>query len=233
MKIIIYEDNKTDLIILQELLRKFFSGLDIVPTIVVCSNSTDIEKHLVDTDIFFLDIEGFDKNGIELGIKIRKENVDTKIIFVSNYSKYLIDGYKAAASRYFLKPLSWELFKIEFGSVIHEYLMNHACFIDEKIADYKIYYKDVSYVEYKERKSYIMFTSGKVIETNYSLKYWCDKLKDFSFSQPHKSFLVNLSHVKKITSNELILVSNETIPLSRLYKKLFKNDYMTSLKRRM
>lgn len=233
MRIAIYEDNKNDEMQLIEYLHRFFAAKDIQYDICVCNTSLELEKYVNDTDIFFLDIEGVDENGIELGIKIRKDNSDAKIIFVSNYSKYLIDGYKAAASRYFLKPVSWDIFEIEFENVIREHLLNHAGFVDEKIASHKIYYKDISYVEYKERKSYMMIASGKVIETNYTLKYWLDKLRDYSFSQPHKSFIVNLHQVKRMDSNELLLVSGECIPLSRMYKNQFKNDFMNSLKRRI
>ena len=43
------------------------------------------------------------------------------------------------------------------------------------------------------------------------------------FIQCHASYLVNLTHVTKVTSKECILKNNEVIPVSYLYSKRIKN----------
>ena len=79
----------------------------------------------------------------------------------------------------------------------------------------------------------LILKSGKIIETNYPLKHWIEQLVPFNFAQPYKSFLVNLNQVSNVTTQEIILVNNEVIPLSRLYKKDFENKFIESLKRRI
>lgn len=233
MKILIYEDNKNDLNILKEYITSFCEKKDISPKILVCNNAEEIYKNVVNTDIVFLDIEGFDVNGVDIGIKIREINADAKIIFTSNYSKYLIDGYKAMACRYFLKPINKSIFEIEFEDVVGDYLLNNASFTDLSIYPGKIYYKNIMYVEFKDRKTVLTFTSGRTIETNYPLKYWIDKCSKYFFSQPYKAYLVNLRQVSSITNKEVILLNNETIPLSRVYRKQFEFDHMECIRRRI
>ena len=232
MKVLIYEDSQEDLDVLVEFLREFCKTRKIKIDAKICKNANQIYNNIFDVDLVFLDIEGLDTNGIEIGIKLREKNTDVRIVFISNYSKYLIDGYKALASRYFLKPLNWDFFQIELENVISDYLLNNAGFLDLNISSKKIYYKDIMYVEFKNRKTYLNFTSGKIIETNYPLKYWYENLNRFSFAQPYKSYIVNLKQVSNITTQEIILLNNESVPLSRLYKKDFENKYLNSLKRR-
>ena len=233
MKIIIYEDNVADLQILMEHITTFFAKKDINTKIIICSEEKEIYEKSISADLIFLDIEGLDANGIDIGIKIREINADAKIIFTSNYSKYLIDGYKAMASRYFLKPIKKEMFEIEFESVVGDYLLNNAGFTDTTIFKGKLYYKNIMYVEFRDRKTYLALTSGKMIETNYPLKYWLEKLSSYFFSQPYKAFIVNLRQISSITSNEVILHNNEKIPLSRSYKKQFEKDHLESIRRRI
>ena len=128
MKVTIYEDNEKDLKILTDYLQKFSIERDIKIEVTTCNSAAEVYKHALDSDILFLDIEGLDENGIDIGIKIRNINNDLKIIFVSTYSKYSIDGYRALASRYFVKPLQWSFFEIEFASVISDYLFKTAGF---------------------------------------------------------------------------------------------------------
>lgn len=233
MKVLIYEDNKEDLDVLIEFLRIFCKTKNVKIDVTICKSENAIYNHVYNVDLIFLDIEGIDANGIDIGVKIREQNPDVKIIFVSNYSKYLIDGYKALASRYFLKPLDREFFQIELENVINDYLLNNAGFTDLNISSSKIYYKDILYVEFKDRKTNLNLISGKILETNYSLKYWIKHFKKFNFAQPYKAYFVNLRHVSSITNQEVILSNNETIPLSRLYKKDFETRYIDSLKRRI
>ena len=47
----------------------------------------------LDFDVYFLDIEIADKSGIELAKKIRQTNQYAVIVFITSYSKYVIDVY--------------------------------------------------------------------------------------------------------------------------------------------
>ena len=80
---------------------------------------------------------------------------------------------------------------------------------------------DILYIEFIDRKSTIHKLDGNTIITNCTLKYWYDKLNEFGFAYPYKAFLVNLEYISAFKKNEIILINNESIPLSRHYKKEF------------
>ena len=129
--------------------------------------------------------------------------------------------------------MQWSFFEIEFASVISDYLFKTAGFTDTSIFPRKIYYHEILFVEFIGRKTLLHLTSGKVIFTNYPLKYWIEKLSDYDFAQSYKSFYVNLRLISNITNNEIIMNNNESIPLSRLYKKDFNDKYIECLRRRL
>lgn len=233
MKILIFEDNETELNNLLQCISVFFKAKDIEYTIKLSNDEKDILDHTFEYDLIFLDVEVNNINGIELGIKIREINEDVKIIFVTNFTKYLIDGYKAHADRYFLKPIKQSEFNIELNSVLKNYIEKHSGFFDEKVSPYKIYYKDILYVEFYNRKSIIHFKSGKNSETNYPLKYWLSKLECHGFSQPYKSCIVNLSEISGFHKESVIMSNEDIIPISRYYKKTFENSYISSLHARL
>ena len=55
--------------------------------------------------LLFLDIEMPGLNGVELAKRVRRENREVKIVFVTGYSDYILEGYDVAALHYLMKPL--------------------------------------------------------------------------------------------------------------------------------
>lgn len=231
MNILVYEDDENDLSNILECISSFFTKKDIDYSIDIFDLFEQFAHKIKYYDIFFIDIEVHNECGIDIGIKIRNLNKDAKLIFVTNYSKYLIDGYKANANRYFLKPLRQEEFDIEMNSVIKDYINEYSGFYDKKICDDKIYYRDILYIDYYNRKTRIHFISGKIISTPKPLIYWINQLNDFCFAQPYRSFLINLKRISGFTKEDIILENEERIPVSRLYRKSFEKQYLESITR--
>lgn len=234
MKILIFEDDQSDLNNLLDCIEKFFTSFEIEYTVDTCTNANYIlENHFI-YDLIFLDIEVGNNNGIDIGYEVRRKNHDIRIIFVTSYYKYLIDGYKAQANRYFVKPIQQEDFNLELENVIFDYLDEYKGFIDKSICLEKIYFNRIIYIEYIERKTNLYLLSGEVLCTNYPLKYWIDFLSECGlFAQPYKSILVNLKHISGFNKNEIILNNEEKLPVSRFFKNDFEKKYLECLYRRI
>lgn len=118
-------------------------------------------------------------------------------------------------------------------SIIKDYLINESGFIDHNISSKKIYYKDIIYIEFTNynRKTVLHMMNGKEIKTNYPLKHWIESLKNLPFCQTYKSFLINLNHVSGVNKNNIIMINEEEIPLSRHYKNDFENANIKNLYR--
>jgi two-component system LytT family response regulator len=62
-------------------------------------------------DLVFLDVEMPGKNGIEIAEEINRNNLHSKIIFITSHEHYAIEAIKYEAFDYLLKPVSINLLK--------------------------------------------------------------------------------------------------------------------------
>ncbi len=225
MDILIYDDNENDINHLKICINNFFQETKQEYNITICKSKDELLKNIDNYDLLFLDIEINNENGIDIGFELQKIRHDCRIIITTNYSKYAIDGYKIQADRYFIKPIVQKEFNLEMNTIINKYIKKSVGFFDKKICNHKIYTKDILYIEYLDRKSLIYKTNGKIIKTNYNLKYWYNKLCNHGFAYSYKAFLINLEYISAFKKNEIVMINNEKIPLSRHFKKEFEITY--------
>lgn len=222
------EEQKNDLV---NLIKKLFNQQCLEYDIKWASKLFKNFDILNNFDIIFLDVEIDNGNGIEFAKKFRESNPDLLIIITSQFPQYLINGYSIDAKRYFLKPIDQKIFEIEMTNVLTSSFKKQLGFYDPKIASFKIFYNNILYVEFVDRVTMIHFTNGSVLRCQYNLKYWIEKLKNYSFSQPYRSYIVNLDYVSGFTfdGRDIIMSNNERIPISKHFKKDFEELYFRNL----
>lgn len=152
MNIGIMEDNTEELKILLTYIDNFFRAKDVYYTVKVYMSQNEVYADLEELNLIFLDIElGSGRNGIDIGMEIRKKNKDIRIIFNTNFNQYSIAGYKVHADRYLLKTLSQTQFNVEMETVLENYLLQYSGIEDKKLSKTKIYYNNIVYIEFKNR----------------------------------------------------------------------------------
>jgi len=171
-------------------------------------------------DFIILDIELDRMNGIELAKNIRKVDRNVIIAFLSNSKEYVFDGYEVQAVRYLLKPITREqLFPLldmvrENSTKEKQYIIVGG--LVEKI---KLELDDILYVEASGHYVNI-YTEKTSYEVKMNMNEITNKLKG-NFISTHRSYLVNLYHVDRITKSECHLKGGYTVPVSRgAYKKV-------------
>lgn len=147
MNILIFENNDDDFNHLTSCIKNYFTKEKIDYHIHRCNNKEELLKTIQQYNLLFLDIELDEDNGIDLGMELKKSNHDCRIMITTNYAKYAIDGYKINADRYFIKPINQQEFNIEIDFVINKYNKDNIYFFDKNICNYKIYVKDIIYIE--------------------------------------------------------------------------------------
>lgn len=85
--------------------------------------------------------------------------------------------------------------------------------INTQDADIKIPLSDIIYIE-AENVFINIHTVNGVYRTRTPLTKFYENLDD-SFLKVHRSFIVSLSYVKKITKKDLTLISGDIVPISR------------------
>lgn len=200
---------------------------------VICFNTT--EELLEDTscfDIVFLESK-YPKsmNGIELGKQLKLKDQQNHLIFLTRFHDLMGEGYKIHAERYLMKPISQDCFNSELISVIAEYRLARPYLTDSRLKVRTLYYSDINYIEHIERKTHVHYLN-KVTDTSITLTEWLELLKLKPFIKSHNSYIVNLEKVAKIEFNQVVLLNNEAIPLSRGCRKKFTAVYFAMLNRK-
>lgn len=177
--------------------------------------------------ILFLDINMDDIDGLQTAKELRKLCGETFLIFVTAYINYTIEGYKVDAIRYLLKTdVNFEqsvnegldaVFKrMEYVPVIKQF-----CFQE---GEKNIALEKIVYVESDLHKlSFHIWDEDILLYTMYETLNNVSKMFTEKFIRIHQSYLVNLSFVKRITGNSLILFNGENLPIARSKIKEVRN----------
>ena len=166
-------------------------------------------------------------NGIETAKKLRKWDVTSKIIYVTNYDNYQRNAYEVHAFDYLSKPVSDKnIFKVLTEAI--RYLDNatekHKCVLETKTGIVTIDIEDIYYFEYSSRQA-IIHTTRENYSASYSLKELYEKFNKYNFESPHKSFIVNMLYVKRIKGFDILLENGDIVPLAQKRAVVFKNRF--------
>lgn len=199
-------------------IHSFVSGEDFLEQ---CENR-------VKFDIVFLDISMERVDGIETASRIRSFHSDTYIVFVTAFIDYALEGYKVNAVRYLMKDtldLTLEecmtaiLGRMQIAQVTFSFLEG------EK----RLYTDNILYVESRGHKSIFHYMESEM--TTYQIYDKLDevekRLDGCHFLRIHKSYLVNMKHLGRISNYTACLDTGEVLPVPRLRFQAVKEAFVT------
>ncbi|GAA4293517.1 LytTR family DNA-binding domain-containing protein [Anaerocolumna aminovalerica] len=224
MRIAICDDEEIILEIIKEKCITILNESSIEYDIALFNNGIELLKKLENLDIIFLDINMPEIDGFSVAELLRKEGYDKYIIFLTSKIEYMQRAFKVKAFRYLLKPIDDNQLKEALNEVIKELFCKTKIILEHKNGQAILDIKELIYIESLGDNTAIYMTNEYYI-SNKPLKYWVNQLKNF-FYQTHKSYLVNLSYVKRIEDNFAILKNNIKIPIS--YRK--SNNFKVTMK---
>ncbi|MDE6641259.1 MAG: LytTR family DNA-binding domain-containing protein [Acetatifactor sp.] len=183
-----------------------------------------------DYDLLILDIEMGQLNGMELAAKIRSQDENISILFVTGYDRYMSQGYEVSALHYLLKPLHKEklfevLDKVKKRGKDEE---KHLFQTDKGPVSMplsKIWYVEArshQCILYTEKDEYTIYSG--INETAEMLE------KNREFVRCHRSYVVNVRHILAAVKSELVLDDNRRLPVSRNSEKRVKQAFMEMFK---
>jgi len=188
-----------------------------------------------DFDILLLDIQMGGQNGVALARDLRG-NADNKliIIFITALPDYINEGYDVFALHYLMKPVNESKFYEVLDRAVRHIAKNiTALFLPVDGENKRVSVDDIIYIE-----SFAHFSDIIMVNGSLKVKMPISELEQQlmqssgSFSRCHRSYIVGLKYVDKITKTDIILDNGANIPLSRrLYNdvnkaliKYFKGD---------
>ena len=184
-----------------------------------------------DFDIIIFDIDMPGTNGLDAARRIREADENVVILFVTNIAQYAINGYEVDAVDYIIKPVGYYDFAMKFQKAVRraERSQGGSLFIDTVSGPVALRTDDILYVEVMGH--YLIYhTPDRAFRVRASMKEHEDVLRAYHFARCHKSYLINLKHMKSVSASEVI-VGEYSIPLGRAYKDGLLTDYMSYLHR--
>lgn len=177
-------------------------------------------------NIVFLDIFMPGLSGVETAQALRERDRDCCLVFATTSEDHGVVGYKLRVMDYLLKPFSQR----ELDGVMDWYLEEHA----ERLRTLRLWVDwnetevllgDILYIEVRSHVASV-HTAGGVICTNRGLDSLEQEIAEARFLRCHRSYLVNLEHVRGLREQELLLDNGDRVPVSKKQLPKIKHDVM-------
>lgn len=181
----------------------------------------EIFKAGVIPDILFLDIEMPDMNGKILAGKLRAIDRSFSLVFISSYEKEVFDSFKYQTMDFIPKnliegPYSSRLLQIiqrrsstSVSAEPIEIIDNSGQLIQRKFS-----LNNILGFYIKNHAIYLMTYSEEYELVEKKFKKIVDTYRPRGFAISHRNYLVNISHIKAIKNNVLLLDNEKSVPVS-------------------
>ncbi|GAF03901.1 LytR/AlgR family response regulator transcription factor [Saccharicrinis fermentans] len=231
MNCIIIDDDKLSTKIIAEFVEKT-DELNLIETYESAVDGINYlnGKHNAQIDILFLDIEMPEMTGIDV---LKTLNILPQVIIYSSQEKYALESYEYNVTDYLLKPVTYPRFlkainKVKEKNEKSEDLTKNSTeiFIKNNSSLVRVKYEDILWIEALE--NYVVVNTFRDKYTiHFTMKAISDKMPSDKFVRVHRSFIVNLSKIKVIEDNSVVIKTesgSKVIPIGKSYKDQLMND---------
>ncbi len=213
-----------------KILSRYISDIGGLEIVGLCNNAVEaleiLKRYRV--DVIFLDI----KMPLIIGTDFLKNLVHPpKVIFVTAYREYAVDGFELDAIDYLVKPVSFERFfkaiarlnrvmgRETTGLPVSETSESNA-FVYLKVDKdmRKFFVGEIDYIESWKDYVRIYLSDHKHFLVKQSISAMENLLSDHQFVRTHRSYMVSLNKVTGYNSFSVQLGLKD-IPIGRLYKQ--------------
>ena len=243
MKAILVDDEPDGIRTLKKMLESHCPNVEVAAT---CSNAASAKQELerIRPDVVFLDIQMPGKSGLDLLTEMPEKEFE--VIFVTAHNEYMLQALQYSAADYLLKPVDEDRLieavqrvetriqaeKKEWTETLMHNLNKAGSPSEMKLClptlkgFIVVKLDDIIYCE-AERSYTIFHLDGKrTVTVSKSLIEYDNLLHETQFFRIHKSFLINLNHIKEYQRGEgglVIMNDNAEIEVSRRKKEFFLN----------
>lgn len=176
-------------------------------------------------DLVYLDINMPDISGIDLlkGLSDRP-----KVVFITAYDAFAVQGFELNAVDYLLKPVSFSRFLLTAERVleimslkkISPPVKHNFIFVKSEHNVLKISFDDIFYIEGYKDYVKIITNEVKPILTLTTIKSINDILSIDEFIRIHKSYIISIQKIKSFRNGK-VLVKDKYIPIGDSYRENF------------
>ena len=234
LKTIIIDDEAHVRQTLEKTITKYCTNIELV-AMADCVESGVETIRKFNPDLILLDIQLPDGTGFDILKKLVP--VDFKVIFITAYDKYAIQAFKFSAIDYLLKPID----PYDLRDAINRAEKMHQNNFDTQLKNFQesientsdtnkkkiilktqenihlVKVRDINFCESDSSYTIVHLLDGKKIMVSNTLKEYDELLHNHGFFRVHKSYLINVSHIKRFEKAEggyVVLENGNKIPVA-------------------
>lgn len=180
-------------------------------------------------DVYLLDVQLPDINGLEIAKRIRRRWSDPIVIYITNYVDYAVEAYEVNTFRYIPKQLLEEKLPKAYHSMKDLLKKKEAArrfYTIERYAQReKLYYRDIYYLK-KDGKYVILVHKDGKTSVRTTMSEILGELGEREFLLIDRSYAVNIEHVQSVRNYQVYLQNGEVLPVSKPKWQRVRNTLM-------
>ncbi|GLR17216.1 LytR/AlgR family response regulator transcription factor [Portibacter lacus] len=220
MKCIIVEDQPPA----QRILKKYIADYGMIELVGTFADALQAIEFLKSNtvDLIFLDIHLPKLSGIDFLKTIQNP---PSIIMTTAFPDFALESYDFDVVDYLLKPFSFPRFvkavsKVSDARNTSNTEHNDSLFIKSGHEYIKVLISDIEFIKSDSDYTEITYNGTRLLSSE-SLKFWEKELVSHDFLRVHKSYLININKIKKVTSSTVLISDHNEIPIGRAFKEAF------------
>ena len=184
-------------------------------------------------DICFLDIQMKGMDGMETARRLRADKFQGFLIFITVLKEMVFSSFEVQAYDYLLKPVEEKQFEKTMERLYASMRsVGEDSMLIQKGYEGRIVQKDeIIFCEIIDRKIYLNLASGEVLDYYEQIENLETKLGSHFF-RCHRSYLINLRHLKGYKRGVAYMDNGREVPVSRLRSKEFSGVILQYMKNR-
>lgn len=166
-------------------------------------------------NLLLLDIQMGGLNGVELARQIRKQSEAMQIVFITGYPDFMAEGYDVSALHYLMKPVREDkLFQVLDKAAARLQAAPRTILLPKAGGSVRIKADDIVYAEVLSHTTTLHLAARGKEEFQMRISDM-EKLLGDGFFKCHRSYIVSMRYVRRVTRTAIMLEDDREIPLSR------------------
>ena len=194
------------------------------------TNGYDLIASNIEYDLIFMDYQMDELDGLETARRLRKNNIQTPIIFLTSFPNIVFDTFEVNAYRFLVKPIDDEKLRSAMNDFLKSTSSENFILIKTDEDNKKINIDDIIYIEASDKYCYIRTVTDNILYKK-NLSVIENQLPQDRFFRTHRTYLVGFRHIVSHTSTDIIFDNKEKALISKLKNTAFKKAFTDYIRR--